>query len=183
LKSIPELKTENLIVSLLNPDDFELLVKYQSENRIHLSQWEPSRLTKYFSGEETKKRVENDFEDFQRGSSILLVGFNKDKSEIICLCSFSNIVHGAFQACNLGYSISEKEQGKGLMFEMLQVSMQYVFSEYKLHRIMANYIPSNNRSEKLLNKLGFQKEGLAKSYLKIAGSWQDHVLTSKLNPS
>lgn len=48
---------------------------------------------------------------------------------------------------------------------------------------MANYTPSNIRSEKLLTKLGFEKEGLAKSYFKIAGSWQDHVLTSKINPS
>ena len=69
------------------------------------------------------------------------------------------------------------------MFEMLQAAIDYVFSEYNLHRIMANYIPTNSRSENLLNKLGFQKEGLAKSYLKIAGSWQDHVLTSKINPN
>jgi ribosomal-protein-alanine N-acetyltransferase len=48
---------------------------------------------------------------------------------------------------------------------------------------MANYIPINIRSGKLLDKLGFQKEGLAKSYLKIARSWQDHVLTSRINPS
>ena len=69
------------------------------------------------------------------------------------------------------------------MFEILQAAIDHVFSEYNLHRIMANYIPSNIRSEKLLDKLGFQKEGLAKSYLKIAGSWQDHVLTSKINPN
>ena len=67
------------------------------------------------------------------------------------------------------------------MFEMLQTSIQYGFDEYQLHRIMANFMPSNIRSKKLLNRLGFQKEGFAKSYLKIAGSWQDHVLTSKLN--
>ncbi len=53
--------------------------------------------------------------------------------------------------------------------------------KYKLHRVMANYVPSNIRSENLLNRLGFRKEGTAKSYLKIAGSWQDHVLTSKIN--
>jgi ribosomal-protein-alanine N-acetyltransferase len=133
--------------------------------------------------EETKKRVELNFENFHLGSSISLVVFDKSQSEIICSCTFSNIVHGAFQACNLGYSISEKKQGAGLMFEMLQASIQYVFTEYNLHRVMANYIPSNIRSGKLLHKLGFQKEGLAKSYLKIAGSWQDHVLTSKINQS
>ena len=182
MKSIPELKTENLIISLLNPEDFKLLVKYESENRIHLSQWEPTRSVEYFSLEETQKRVEINIENFQLGSSISLVGFNKEQSKIICLCTFSNIVHGVFQACNLGYSISEKNQGKGLMFEMLQASIGYVFSELNLHRIMANYVPSNIRSEKLLTGLGFEREGIAKSYLKIAGLWQDHVLTSKINP-
>jgi ribosomal-protein-alanine N-acetyltransferase len=183
LKTIPEFKTENLIISVLCPQDYKLLVKYENDNRSHLSQWEPTRTEDYFSLEESQKRALNDFENFQLGSSIFLVGFDKSKSEIICICSFSNIVHGVFQACNLGYSITEEYQGKGLMFEMLQASMQYVFIEYKLHRIMANYIPSNVRSAKLLKKLGFQKEGLAKSYLKIAGSWQDHVLTSKINPN
>jgi len=183
LKLIPKLETENLIISVLNPKDFKLLVKYESDNRSHLSVWEPRRSAEYFGLAETKKRVESDFKNFQLGSSISLVAFDKSRSEIICLCSFSNIIHGVFQACNLGYSISKNKQGTGLMFEMLQASIQYVFTEYNLHRVMANYIPSNVRSSKLLDKLGFQIEGLAKSYLKIAGTWQDHVLTSKINPS
>jgi ribosomal-protein-alanine N-acetyltransferase len=178
---IPEFETENLIVSVLLPQDYKLLAKYENDNRSHLSQWEPIRTEAYFCLEESKKRTMINFECFQLGTSISLVGFDKNKSEIICLSSFSNIVHGVFQACDLGYSISKGYEGKGLMFEMLQASIQYVFIEYNLHRVMANYIPSNVRSAKLLNKLGFQKEGLAQSYLKIAGSWQDHVLTSKIN--
>lgn len=181
LKLIPELETENLIISVLTSDDVELLVKYESDNRSHLSPWEPTRSAEYFGLEETKKRVELNFKNFQLGVSISFVAFDKNRTEIMGLCSFSNIVYGAFQACNLGYSIAEKKQGTGLMFEMLQASIQYVFIEYNLHRVMANYIPSNIRSGKLLNKLGFQREGLAKSYLKIADSWQDHVLTSKIN--
>jgi len=172
-----------MIVSVLRPEDINLLVTYESQNRDHLAKWEPNRKDDYFGFDETKKRVESNYQDFQLGSSVSLVGFNKEKSKIICICTFSNIAYGAFQACNLGYSISEQEQGKGLMFEMLQVSINYVFRELKLHRIMANYIPENTRSEKLLNRLGFQKEGLAKSYLKIAGLWQNHILTSKINPS
>ena len=45
---------------------------------------------------------------------------------------------------------------------------------------MANYMPHNSRSAALLFRLGFEKEGVARSYLKIAGKWQDHVLTSKI---
>jgi len=181
LKSIPELETQNMVISLLNANDLAFLMTYQNENRAHFSKWEPIRNEEYFSLNETKVRLELDLKDFQLGSSITLVAFNKEKTKILCLCKFSNIVYGVFQACNLGYSISKNEQGKGLMFEMLQASIQYVFEAYKLHRIMANYMPLNIRSEKLLNRLGFQKEGLAKSYLKIAGSWQDHILTSKIS--
>jgi ribosomal-protein-alanine N-acetyltransferase len=148
-----------------------------------LAKWEPIRNSDYFSVEQTKQRVQSNVDNYQLGNSFTLFGFNNDKTEIICICTFSNIVYGVFQACNIGYSISEKEQAKGLMFEMLEAAIHYVFDEYKLHRIMANYQPKNYRSEKLLTRLGFEKEGLAKSYLKIAGSWQDHMLTSKINPN
>lgn len=178
---IPELKTPHMIISVLKPDDVPLLVKYQNENRGHLAKWEPTRSSDYYSVEETQKRIETNLQNFELGVSISLAAFNKEKTEIIALCTFSNIVYGVFQACHLGYSISEREQGKGLMFEMLECSINYLFTKYNLHRIMANYIPENKRSEKLLYKLGFEKEGLAKSYLKIAGKWQDHILTSKIS--
>ncbi len=181
--SIPEIITDNLIITILDPADFSLLVKYEKSNRERLSKWEPTRSENYYTDESVKSRVELNVESFKSGSAITLVGLDKTRSRIICICNFSNIVHGVFQACNLGYSVNTQDEGKGLMFEMLQACIDYAFSKIKLHRIMANYIPSNVRSEKLLTNLGFEKEGIAKSYLKIAGIWQDHVLTSKINPS
>ena len=47
---------------------------------------------------------------------------------------------------------------------------------------MANYIPENERSGRLLARLGFTREGLAKDYLFIDGAWRDHVLTALANP-
>jgi len=46
---------------------------------------------------------------------------------------------------------------------------------------MAGYLPHNERSGKLLDRLGFEKEGLARKYLKINGRWEDHLLTSLIN--
>ena len=57
----------------------------------------------------------------------------------------------------------------------------YMFEEENLHRIMPNYVPSNKRSEKLLTKLGFVREGLAKDYLFINGKWENHILTALVN--
>ncbi|MDI8841725.1 hypothetical protein MJI69_30510, partial [Salmonella enterica subsp. enterica serovar Anatum] len=46
------------------------------------------------------------------------VGVAKEK-EIIGVANFSNVVRGSFHACYLGYSIAQKWQGQGLMFEAL----------------------------------------------------------------
>ena len=180
---IPELITENLIITVLKPADFHLLAAYEHNNRAHLSKWEPIRASGYFTDDSVKIRIESGMHNFVSGSAIPFVGLDKSRSKIVCICTFSNIVEGVFQACHLGYSINVQDEGKGYMFEMLEAAIDYVFTHLDLHRVMANYMPENTRSERLLMRLGFEKEGVAKSYLKIAGCWQDHVLTSKINPN
>lgn len=62
------------------------------------------------------------------------------------------------------------------MARALRVASRYCFEQLGLHRIMASHLPRNARSERLLESLGFEKEGYARAYLKIAGVWEDHVL-------
>ena len=64
------------------------------------------------------------------------------------------------------------------MSEALRAAIDYVFSELRLHRIMANYMPANERSGRLLRRMGFTVEGYARDYMSIAGEWRDHILTS-----
>jgi len=92
-------------------------------------------------------------------------------------------VRGAFQACHLGYALTESAQGQGLMHEVLTAAIAHVFDVMLLHRIMANYRPENERSARLLARLGFEREGKARAYLKINGVWADHVLTALINPA
>jgi ribosomal-protein-alanine N-acetyltransferase len=67
------------------------------------------------------------------------------------------------------------------MGEALQVAINYVFKELNMHRVMANYIPDNQRSGNVLKRLEFVVEGYARDYLLINGQWQDHILTSLTN--
>lgn len=67
------------------------------------------------------------------------------------------------------------------MSEAVAAVIRFAFDSLKLHRIMANYMPSNRRSERLLEGLGFEKEGYAKEYLFIGTGWADHVLTALTN--
>ena len=55
------------------------------------------------------------------------------------------------------------------MHEALTAAIAHVFEVQKLHRVMANYQPDNLASEKLLQRLGFEREGYARQYLNING--------------
>jgi len=81
------------------------------------------------------------------------------------------------------YQIAQAHEGRGLMTEALRASNRFVFEGLRLHRIMANYRPENERSGRLLERLGFAREGVAKDYLFIDGAWRDHVLTALVNPA
>lgn len=177
---ISELTTPNLFITQLKPEHLTLLVEYQNTNREHLAKWEPARTEDYFSREETKKQIDKTVQNFKSGRCVSFVSFNKAKTEIIGLCTFSDIIYSSSPACYLGYSLSKSAQGKGLMFEMLQCTIAAIFEEFHLQQINASYMPNNSRSENLLVKLGFEKEGFAKSHLRIAGQWEDHILMSKI---
>lgn len=122
-------------------------------------------------------------QEYNEGRSIRFLLFLKDypEGEIIGFCNFSQIFRGPFQACYLGYHIDKTFEGKGLMSEAVQKAIEYMFEKQTLHRIMANYMPSNERSARLLHKLGFVVEGYAEKYLLINGNWKDHILTSLTN--
>ena len=63
------------------------------------------------------------------------------------------------------------------MREALQATLADAFSpRVGLHRVQANVRPENTRSLALLDRLGFEREGLAREYLFIDGAWRDHVL-------
>jgi ribosomal-protein-alanine N-acetyltransferase len=132
--------------------------------------------------EQIEARINQWQNERRNGSGLCFIIYNVERTEVIGSCHFSNIVYGPFRACHLGFSLSQAHQGQGFMYEALNAAITHVYEQLGLHRIMANYMPSNMRSGALLSRLGFVKEGLAPSYLKIAGRWQDHVLTSKLNP-
>lgn len=179
----PEILTQRTVLKIPGPESAELMLNYNLSNKDHLSQWEPERQDSFFTLEHWQNTLTENEKLFEQGAAVKFAAFNSQLNEIIGVCNFTNIVRGPFQACNLGYSISRCLQGKGYMFEILSAAIDYAFSKngLGLHRVMANYMPSNRLSEALLHKLGFEKEGYAKSYLKIAGTWQDHVLTSLIN--
>jgi ribosomal-protein-alanine N-acetyltransferase len=80
------------------------------------------------------------------------------------------------QAAMLGYWIGAPHARQGFMSVALRAVTGYAFTTLRLHRIEASCLPHNEASKKLLERRGFTREGYARSYLRINGVWQDHLL-------
>ena len=167
---------------VLEPADSEALYAYYEENAGHLAPWEPLRDPSFYTRESIRRLVADRLGAYVEGRSLHLSALDVD-GRMVAECDFTNIVRGPFQACTLGFSVAKAKQGQGIMTGVVKRGTEIVFSEFGLHRIMANFMPRNTASARVLEKCGFVREGLARKYLKIAGRWEDHVLTALINPA
>ncbi|WP_198532184.1 ribosomal protein S5-alanine N-acetyltransferase [Salinivibrio sp. IB872] len=177
------LSTPRTRLVLLPPEKADMMAQFYQRNRTHLSPWEPIRPAAFYHEDYWHRALQEAKDLFQQQQAFKFAILHHERDDVIGVCNFTNVIHGAFKACLLGYAADKHYQGQGYMHEAIQAGIRFVFDQVGLHRVMANYIPDNTRSERLLTKLGFEREGYARRYLKINGRWQDHVLTAKLNPS
>ena len=189
--ALPEIATGRLVLRLARPGMEAPLVEFLSTNFPgHLDRWSPPVGPGFFSEAFWREKLRLGLDEFHNDRAVRLVmqlttGGGRAvpvDAPIVGSCNYTNIVRGPFQACHLGYQIARAQEGQGLMREALLHGNGYMFRERRLHRIMANHRPENERSARLLARLGFRPEGLAERYLFIDGAWRDHVLTALVNP-
>ncbi|MCE5233504.1 MAG: ribosomal protein S5-alanine N-acetyltransferase [Mizugakiibacter sp.] len=182
MDTIPHLTTPRTRLTVIGPEHAAAIAAYYCANREHLEPWEPLRDAAFYTVAGWRARAADLRAAFARGTAAPLVVLAPEAERVIGICQFSQIVRGSFQACYLGYSLGREWEGRGLMREAAAAGIAYVFDTLGLHRIMANHMPRNERSARLLQHLGFEREGYARAYLNIAGRWEDHVLNALINP-
>jgi len=179
------LVTDRLRIASARLEDAAALATYYGKNRAHLAPWEPTRAPEAVTEEYWRRRLAQYDEDHRRGAALHLLMRRSETptGPVVGTIDLSQIARGPFQACYLGFGLDEEMVGQSLMFEALRVTLNFAFSQVALHRIMANHLPENLRSGRLLRRLGFAAEGYARDYLFINGEWRDHVLTAFTNPN
>jgi [ribosomal protein S5]-alanine N-acetyltransferase len=179
---LPSLETERLILRVPTQADAEAVLEFCLDNRDFLAAFEPARPLEFYTLPFWRDQIEQALVELNYDYAIKFCLFKKtDPSRVIAKINFTQIVRGVFHSCVLGYSLAEREQGYGYMTEALQGAIAYLFEQQNFHRIMANYMPRNQRSGRVLRRLNFAIEGYARHYLLINGTWEDHILTSLTN--
>ncbi len=182
---LPEIRTARLHVRLARPGMQAAMATFLRDNfEGHLDRWSPPTTPAFFTEAFWRERLGAAVEEYHAGRAARFVlQQGPEDGPILGTCNYTNIVRGPFLACYLGYQVGRVHEGQGLMAEALRATNAFAFDTLRLHRIMANHRPENARSAKLLERLGFEKEGLARDYLFINGAWRDHVLMSLTNPN
>ena len=183
---LPEIETARLTLRLAQPGLERAMAAFLAANfEGHLDRWSPPVSPAFFTERFWAERMAFAVDEYhaERAARFVIQPKGGPDGEVIGTANYTNIVRGAFQACHLGYQVAANHQGRGLMAEALHASNAFMFERFRLHRIMANYLPENERSRRLAQRLGFLEEGLAPRYLFIAGAWRDHVLSALVNPA
>jgi [ribosomal protein S5]-alanine N-acetyltransferase len=180
----PRLETEHLVIWMPEAQDAERVLGYFERNQKHLERWEPSRPATFYTEPFWVRQLEVNRDEYRsdRGLRMFLAPREHPQGQILGVANLSNIVRGVLQGCNLGYSLDGERQNEGLMTEALGAMVEYAFGPLRLHRVSADYQPENDASARVLEKLGFEKQGYAKRFLFLDGAWRDHVLTAKFLP-
>ena len=180
----PLLTGARVVVSLVTEADAEPLCAFHERNFDRLRPWMPPvpedflTLTYWRRWAAAGRKL---YEQEQAVRFVLRTG-DAPAGPVIGQVNFSNIVRGPFQGCVVGYHVDAEHEGQGFMREGLELAIRFMFDALGLHRVMAGFVPGNDRSRVLLQRLGFVEEGYAKDYLFIDGAWRDHVLTAIVNP-
>lgn len=170
--------TGTVRVRVLHRSDAPRLAEAYQRNREHLAPWEPLRAEEFFTAEGQAASIESKLGLFIAGSDVPWVLM--DGARVVGVMNLSGIVRGPFLSAHLGYWVDKDMTGHGIGSAALEFAIQTARTELGLHRLQAATLPHNAASQKILKRAGFEEIGRAAEYLRIAGSWQDHVLYQRI---
>lgn len=160
--------------------DYREWAALRRESAEFLQPWEPLWSHDELERTSWQQRVRRYHHEFAMRNAVPLLIFDRQTQRLIGGITLGNIRYGVAQSGQIGYWLGERHAGQGYMKDAIETLLDHSFASLRLHRIEAACIPENRRSVRVLEKVGFQREGVLRSYLRINGSWEDHVLYAML---
>ena len=167
-----ELETARLLLRDFKLADWPAVMAYQNDQRyLRYYHW------KYRSSVEVREFVQA-FISWQRQRprrKYQLVAMLKQSGELIGNCGIRGSDENTF-AGQLGYEVAPDYWGKGYATEAARAVLDFGFTKLKLERISAECVLENQRSCRVLEKLGMQQEGHLRHNEWMKGRWWDTLV-------
>ncbi|MBD8071574.1 GNAT family N-acetyltransferase [Bacillus sp. PS06] len=173
--TFPVIETNRLVLRRVTNEDAKDVLKYLSDEDV----------MKYY-GLDPFQSIDDALEEIswyqsiQDNSTGIRWGITlKDQDRVIGSCGFHNSVSQHYRT-EIGFELSKDQWGKGIALEAVGAIINYGFEQMNFQRIEALIEPPNLPSQKLVENLGFEREGLLRSYEFTRGKFDDLYMYSIL---
>ena len=177
----PLIRAQDLVLRFPQSSDYADWARLRGQSRSHLEPWEPQWADDELTKSAFKMRLRHYERELREQAGYAFFVCRSADEQLIGGLTLTNVRRGVTQSCAIGYWVGQPYAGRGYMTRAVWAVAGFAFDGLRLHRVEAACLPSNAASIRVLEKAGFQREGLARRYLKINGAWQDHLLFARLS--
>jgi len=161
--------------------DYAEWAQLRALSRAHLTPWEPQWARDELSRTAFRRRLRHYMREQREDQGYAFFIFRALDDALLGGLTLSNVRRGVSQSASLGYWLGVNHLRQGYMTEAVRAVLPMAFDDLRLHRVEAACMPSNIASVSVLERNGFQQEGIARGFLRINGVWQDHLLYARVN--
>jgi len=177
----PVIETERVVLRAPQMSDYPAWAELRATSRDFLVPWEPLWAPDELSRASFRRRVRHYLRDMREDMGYALFVYDTQSTALVGGITLCNVRRGVTQSCTLGYWVGAAHAKRGYMTAAVRAVVPFVFDSLELHRLEGACLPTNTASMRLLKRVGFTREGLARRYLRINGDWRDHVLYALLD--
>jgi len=160
-ENFPEIDTENLRLRSINQSDAGKLFKILADDEV-IKFYDDDVFSEISQASDQINAWEHGYKN-KRGIRWGIT--KKEGGEIIGSCGYYGF-HNWHKRASIGYELDRSYWRQGIMTEALSAIVDYGFRKMAINRIDAVIMPENIASVKMLEKIGFQQEGLLAEYEK-----------------
>jgi [ribosomal protein S5]-alanine N-acetyltransferase len=177
---LPTIAGDDVTLRTPQMTDYVEWAALREKSRDFLTPWEPTWPTDDLTRTAFRRRIRRYAEDLRTDQGYAFLITRNSDDGLVGGLTLANIRRGVAQAGSLGYWMGLPYVRHGYMTAAVGTIIPFAFGTLRLHRLEAACIPTNTASIRLLENTGFMREGYAREYLCINGTWQDHLLYARM---
>ena len=174
-------ETGNLVLKILDKRFCGNVLDFYLEGDSYFGAMEPDRIDGFYTIDYHRRLLDYEEKSFVAGKSARYYIYEKkNQDKIIGTAALRNIVRGSFLSATIGYKLLPEYTGRGYATETVKKITDEAIYDEELHRIVAYVQPENEASVRVLEKCGFEYEGIAHDYAMLKGRWHDHAIYARV---
>ncbi|MEQ9262275.1 MAG: GNAT family N-acetyltransferase [Owenweeksia sp.] len=178
LFNIPVLETARLILQPIGDEHFTSVMSILGDREVRHGM----RMDAHDTPEKQNAWWRRFEESRKRGEAVQWAAFLKENNTYASLLTVKEIDHNSHRG-EVGYSVVKSLWGKGIASEGVKCVVDYMFNTVNIHSLIAQILPSNEVSQKIVSRLGFVKEAHFHDVHKYQEVYYDLLQFYKINPA